>query len=158
MALGGELVARGRRSEHERAREQVGWSGEERSAVGRCRRARGSGRRPAATRGGVDGAWPPRGGRVLPWSGRGAGERRGAARSAGQTRAGLGWAEARRAALREARWAGFGRGPRSEAAAHEIRKAFFKLCFQEIFKHQFSNIILSKKMTSSENVPKMKVD
>ena len=157
MALGGELAARGRRDEHGRARERAGWSGEERSVVGRCRRARGSGRRPAATCGGVDGAWPPRGGRALPRSERRAGT--GAARAeAGQTRAGLGWAEAKRAALREARWAGFGRGPRNEVAAREGRKEIFKLYFQEIFKYQLSNIILSKKMTSFENVPKMKVD
>ena len=71
---------------------------------------------------------------------------------------GLGRAEAKRTALREARWAGFGRGPRNEAAAHEGRKEIFKLYFQEIFKYQLSNIILSKKMTSFENVPKMKID
>ena len=109
----------------------------------------------------VAGAWPTRGGRVLTRSGRGAGERRGAARLAGQTRAGMGWAEAKRAALREAGAAagraGFDRGPRSEAAAREGRKENFKLYFQEIFKYQFSNIILSKKMTSFENVPKIKV-
>ena len=72
------------------------------------------------------------------------------------------------------RWAGLGQGEargaaggwlgqlrpwaRSEAAAHEGEKAFFHLYFQEIFKGQLSNIILSKKMTSFENVPKMKVD
>ena len=76
------------------------------------------------------------GGRALPRSERRAGT--GAARAeAGQTRAGLGWAEAKRAALQEARWVGFGRGPRNEAAAREKRKTFFKLCFQEIFKYQF---------------------
>ena len=108
-------------------------------------------------RGSVDGAWPPRGGRALPWSERRAGT--GAARAeVGQTRAGLGWAKAKHAVLREARWAGFSRGPRSEAAAREGRKENFKLYFQEIFKYQLSNIILSKKMTSFENVPKMKVD
>jgi len=36
-------------------------------------------------------------------------------------------------------------------------KHFFNFKFQEIFKYQFSNIILSKKMTSFENVPKIKV-
>ena len=49
-------------------------------------------------------------------------------------------------------WAG------NEAAAHEMKEAFFNLYFQEIFKCQLSNIILSKKMTSFENVPKMKID
>jgi len=34
----------------------------------------------------------------------------------------------------------------------------FNLNFQEIFNTSFSNIILSKKMTSFENGPKMKVD
>ena len=155
--LGGELAARGRRSELGRARERAGWSGEGRSMVGRCRRAHGSRRRPAATRGGVDGAWPPRGGRALPLVGRGAARQRAGERG-GRPGVALGWAKARRAAQREACWAGFGCGPRSGAATREIRKAFFKLCFQEIFKHQFSNIILSKKMTSFENVPKMKVD
>jgi len=38
------------------------------------------------------------------------------------------------------------------------RKTLFHLYFQGIFKCQLSNIILSKKMTSFENVPKMKVD
>jgi len=72
------------------------------------------------------------------------------------------------------RWAGLGRGEargaagcwlgrlrpwaRSEAAAREGEKALFDLYFQGIFKCQLSNIILSKKMTSFENVPKMKVD
>jgi len=83
-----------------------------------------------------------------------------ASAEAGQARrwAGL----ARRAALaREARccrpgrlrpWAG------NEAAAREMKEAFFNLYFQEIFKCQLSNIILSKKMTSFENVPKIKID
>jgi len=52
------------------------------------------------------------------------------------------------------RLAGLGRkrggGPRR-------RKTLFHLYFQELFKGQLLNIILSKKMTSFENVPKMKV-
>ena len=45
-----------------------------------------------------------------------------------------------------------------EAGGPRLRKALFHLYFQEIFKCQLSNIILSKKMTSFKNVPKMKVD
>ena len=83
-----------------------------------------------------------------------------ASAEAGQARrwAGL----ARRAALaREARYCRPGRlrpWARNEAAAREMKEAFFNLYFQEIFKCQLSNIILSKKMTSFENVPKMKID
>ena len=79
-----------RRGEHERAGERAGVSGEERSVVGRKRRARGaeSGRLRRAA--GVAGTWPPRGGRVLPRSERRVGT--GAAqRWAGQTHVGLGW-------------------------------------------------------------------
>jgi len=69
------------------------------------------------------GAWRPRGGRRLTRSGAWRGERRGA-REKGQ-RAELGWAEARWAgaggallrAASLARWAGFGRRARNEAAA-----------------------------------------
>ena len=156
--LSGVVPCRGeRRGEHEREGERAGVSGEERSAVGRKRSARGaeSGRLRRAA--GVAGTWPPRGGRALPRSERRAGTSVARA-EAGQTRVGLGWAEAKRAALREARWAGFDRGPRNEAVAREGRKEIFRLYFQEIFKYQLSNIILSKKMTSFENVPKMKVD
>ena len=91
------------------------------------------------------------------WSGRDARERRGAARRQAVHGAGLRRTRGAREAGAAAGRAGFGRGPRNKAAAREKRKAFFKLCFQEIFKYQFSNIILSKKMTSFENVPKMKV-
>ena len=72
------------------------------------------------------------------------------------------------------RWAGLGRGEargaagcwlgrlrlwaRSEAAAREGENTLFDLYFQGIFKCQLSNIILSKKMASFENVLKMKVD
>ena len=134
--LSGAVPCRGeRRGEHERAGERAGVSGEERSVVGRKRRARGaeSGRLRRAA--GVAGTWPPRGGRVLPRSERRAGT--GAAqRWAGQTRAGLGWAEARWAGAGVGvRWAGFGRGPRNEAAARERRKAPF---LNYIFK-KFSN-------------------
>ena len=96
----------------------------ERTGSSRCRRARGRGRRPAATRGGVDGAWPPRGGHALPRSG----ARRGA--SAG-----------RRAALRDAGWAGFGRGPEAKRRPAKEEKAFSKYIFKEflnaIFKYYF---------------------
>ena len=64
----------------------------------------------------------------------------------------------RRGALRGGAWAGFGWRARREAAARERREPFFKYYFQGIFfKYQFSNIIFSKKMTSFENVPKIKV-
>ena len=74
------------------------------------------------------------------------------------------WAGPRRGGLERrgggdllARWAGFGRRARSEAAAREGEKSFFQIYFQGIFKCHLSNIILSKKMTSFENEPKMKV-
>jgi len=87
------------------------------------------------------------------WRGDGRGAReKEPARWAGPRRGGL---ERRGASL--ARWAGFGRRARSEAAAREGEKSFFQIYFQEIFKCHLSNIILSKKMTSFENVPKMKV-
>ena len=54
-------------------------------------------------------------------------------------------------------WAGLRGWAESEAAARENRKTLFHLYFQELFKSQLSNLILSKKMTSFENVPKMKV-
>ena len=87
--------------------------------------------------------------------GRGAREqaRRGA--EAGQARE-LCWAEAK--AQR-----GVERGPAS-AGGPEVRrrpvkgeKPFFKFYFQGISKYQFSNTLLSKKMTSFENGPKIKV-
>jgi len=80
----------------------------ERTGSSRCRRARGRGRRPAATRGGVDGAWPPRGGRALPRSARVRAASRGTAR---------GWAEARRA--RD----GVARGPTREVGWRGARQA-----------------------------------
>ena len=86
---------------------------------------RGRVRRPAATRGDVDGAWLPRGGRALPRSG----ARRGAARAGARRQArrgeALGWAglsEARRA--REAGWADFGRGPEVRRRPAKEEKAF----------------------------------
>jgi len=126
----------------------------EHTGTSRCRRARGRVCRPAATHGDVDGAWPPRGGRALPRSG----ARRGATASrraeVGQRGAGLGRGEARHAGC----WLGRLRPrARSEAAAREGEKSFFQIYFQGIFKCHLSNIILSKKMTSFENVPKMKV-
>ena len=74
---------------------------------------------------------------------------------AGRAGAARGWAEARRA--RGLCWAGLRGWAESEAAARENRKTLFHLYFQELFKSQLSNLILSKKMTSFENVPKMKV-
>ena len=50
-----------------------------------------SGRRLAATRGGVDGAWPPRGGCALALVGTASGNGHGATRS--RPDAALGWAE-----------------------------------------------------------------
>ena len=77
---------------------------------------------------------------------------------AGQARrgAGLGWAE--RGEARAGGWLGRLRSwARSEATAREGGKSLFHLYFQGIFKCHLSNIILSKKMTSFENVPKIKV-
>jgi len=68
--------------------------------------------------------------------------------------AGLGRGEARARGLC---WAGLRGWAGKEAAARENRKILFHLYFQGIFKCHLSNIILSKKMTSFENVPKMKV-
>ena len=139
MALGGELAARGR-SELGRARERAGWSGEGRSAVGRCRWARGSGRKPAATRGGVDGAWPPRGEHALPRSGARRGASAGRRAEAGQRGAGQGWAEARRAALRDAGWAGFGRGPEARRRPAKEKKPFFICIFKEFLNANFQTL------------------
>ena len=102
-------------------------------------------------------AWSPRGESVLTRSGRGAAT--GAARRRRSQRAGLGRGEVgwSGAGASLARWAGFGRRARSEAAAREGEKSFFQIYFQGIFKCHLSNIILSKKMTSFENVPKIKV-
>ena len=82
---------------------------------------------------------------------------RGQARAeASQRGAGLGWAE--RGEARAGGWLGRLRSwARSEAAAREGEKALFQIYFQGIFKCHLSNIILSKKMTSFENVPKLKV-
>jgi len=106
---------------------------------------------------GVADAWPPRGGRALALDETASGNGHGATRSRSDTA--LGWAEReahkRRALLQAGPASAVGRkrggGPR-------MRKILFHLYFQEIFKCQLSNIILSKKMTSFENVPKMKVD
>jgi len=130
-ARGRERARRGRR--REAAQESEG----ERSGFSRCRQVRGSGRRPTATRGDVDGAWPPRGGRVLPWSGCGA-----ARAEAGQTRAvGLGRGEVGR------HWRGgsLGRlrpwaekrsgGPRNKKSLFQI---MFSRDFQTpVFKYHF---------------------
>ena len=109
--------------------------------VGRCRRARGRGCRPAATRGGVDGAWPPRGARALPRSGRDAARQRAGERG-GRPGAALGWAGlAMRAALarevcgcrpgRLRPWAG------SEAAAREGEKPFSIYIFKKFLNASF---------------------
>ena len=78
-----------------------------------------------------------------------------ASAEAGQARR---WAGPRRGARCGGRLAGLasvvgrkrGGGPR-------LRKALFHFYFQELFKCQLSNIILSKEMTSFENGPKIKV-
>ena len=102
-------------------------------------------------------ALPAQGGHAAGELCRGRDARRGAGRRAEAGRAGAarGWAEARRA--RGLCWAGLRGWAESEAAARENRKILFHLYFQGIFKCYLSNIILSKKMTSFENVPKMKV-
>ena len=48
-------------------------------------------------------------------------------------------------------------GPKARRRPAKTKKTLFHLYFQELFKSQLSNLILSKKMTSFENVPKMKV-
>ena len=48
-------------------------------------------------------------------------------------------------------------GPEARRRPRKIEMEFFSIYFQEIFKCHLSNIILSKKMASFENVPKMKV-
>jgi len=72
-------------------------------------------------------AWSPRGERVLTRSGRGAAT--GAARGRRSQRAGLGRGEVgwSGAGASLARWAGFGRRARSEAAAREGEKSFFQI-------------------------------
>ena len=103
-------------------------------------------------------ASPAQGGHAAGELYRGRDARRGASASrraeAGQRGAGLGRGEARARGLR---WAGLRGWAGKEAAARENRKTLFHLYFQELFKSQLSNLILSKKMTSFENVPKMKV-
>ena len=148
-------------------------------AGGACRRARQHGRalllllrlreqecemRCAARAADVGGRVGAAAGRGCHAAGAWRGERRGAWEKGpahggrpGLHGTGLGRAEARRAALQEARWVGFGRRARSEAAAREGEKVIFQIYFQGISKCPLSNIILSKKMTSFENVPKMKV-
>ena len=95
----------------------------------------------------------PRGGQALTWSGAWRGDGRGAREKEPARWAGPRRGEARTGASlgRLRPWA------KSEAAAHKGGKSLFHLYFQGIFKCHLSNIILSKKMTSFENVPKMKV-
>ena len=104
----------------------------------------------------------PRGGRFLPRSWRGAASSRGTtrragdgpARGAGLRRDGLARGCGRLAgALGRLRQAGQKRG----CSPRRIKILFPIKFFQEIFKCHISNIILSTKMTSFENVPKMKV-
>ena len=106
---------------------------------------------------GVASAGRPRGERALTRSGHDAARQRAGERARRQASA-LGRAGARRAGAAR----GF-TGPAS-AVGRETRRRprkkemkIFNLYFQDIFKCQLSNIILSKKMTSFENVPKMKV-
>ena len=87
--------------------------------------------------------------------------RRGASASSArrQASAALGWAGARW--KREAR-GGFagpacGAGPERRRRPRKNRNGIFQLIFKKILKCHHSNIILSKKMTSFENVPKMKI-
>ena len=71
------------------------------------------------------------------------------------------WAEAKageRAAGAEAGRAACAAGPKARRRPTKEKMKIFNLNFQEIFNTSFSNIILSKKMTSFENGPKMKVD
>ena len=87
---------------------------------------------------------------------RGAARQRVGVRRQARRGAALGWAE--RGEARAGGWLGRLRSwARSEATAREGGKSLFHLYFQGIFKCHLSNIILSKKMTSFENVPKMKV-
>ena len=88
---------------------------------------------------------------------RGAARQRAGARRQARRGAALGWAK--RGEARTGGWLGRLRSwARSEAAAREGEKVLFQIYFQGIFTCHLSNIILSKKMTSFENVPKMKVD
>ena len=118
----------------------------------RAAAARGRGVRPPSTGGATRRASPDAVGRAA---------RRGAARAGARRQAGrgavLGWAERGKAPA--GGWLGRLRPwARSEAAAREGEKVLFQIYFQGIFTCHLSNIILSKKMTSFENVPKMKVD
>ena len=98
----------------------------------------------------------PRGGQALTRSGARSGAARAGARRQARRGAVLGWAE--RGEARAGGWLGRLRPwARSEAAAREGEKVLFQIYFQGIFTCHLSNIILSKKMTSFENVPKMKV-
>ena len=78
-------------------------------------------------RGGVDGAWPPRGEQALTRSGARRGASAGKRAEAGQRGAGLGWAEARRAALRDAGWADFGHGPEVRRRPAKEKKILFQI-------------------------------
>ena len=84
--------------------------------------------------------------------GRGAKEKE-PARWAGPRRGGLERRGGFAGALGRLRQAGQKRG----GGPRRRKILFFQIYFQEIFKCLLSNIILNKKMTSFENVPKIKV-
>jgi len=81
----------------------------------------------------VAGAWQPRGERRLTRSGAARENRRGAAQRRPDARAGLGRTRGVRAAGAVAGRAGFGRGPRKEAAARERRNHFSQFPFLRNF-------------------------
>ena len=85
---------------------------------------------------------------------RAAGGWRGARRQAGLARRGAG---PRRGARGGFAGPACGAGPKARRRPAKTEKLFFIYIFKNFFKNQLSNLILSKKMTSFENVPKMKV-
>jgi len=167
LGAGGARARRGRSSGLAAREEKERKCGRERASA---RASAGEGGRVGAVSGrgcraaGDAGAESPRGGIPLPRSRRGAatGAR---VRASGRKsrRAGLGWGavgrrgrSVRRAGGRLAGPASAG-GPEARRRPRKIEMEFFSIYFHEIFKCHLSNIILSKKMTSFENVPKMKV-
>ena len=145
LGSGGEERQRG--NEPASALASTGVGGRVGAGAGRLRRA------AASTTHGRHAA-----GKLCRGRARGAARQRAGARR--QASAALGWARPRRGEARDAAGCWLGRlrsWARSEAAAHEGGKSLFHLYFQGIFKCHLSIIILSKKMTSFENVPKMKV-
>ena len=57
-----------------------------------------------------------------------------------QASAALGWAEARRAALRDAGWAGFGRGPEARRWPAKEKKPFLICIFKEFLNANFQTL------------------